>query len=135
MTPKVSIEAKYGVLIDMNKREKKKNKKIWEFEMEAKSKMDILLGCRDWYEELLDAIASLFHSRENLEISAISLDYRTCPFWQRHGNLIVARSFPTGHSCLLLLWMYICRKMYFSLYGCWPFKWFWGGKGGHRGLW
>jgi len=28
LTPKVSIEAKYGVLIDMNKREKKKNKKI-----------------------------------------------------------------------------------------------------------
>jgi len=28
LTTKISIEAKYGVLIDMNKREKKKNKKI-----------------------------------------------------------------------------------------------------------
>jgi hypothetical protein len=32
LTPKISIEAKYGVLIDMNKREKKKNKedmRVW----------------------------------------------------------------------------------------------------------
>jgi len=71
LTPKISIEAKYGVLIDKNKREKKKNKKIWEFEMEDNSKMDILLGCRDWYEELLDAIT--------LEISAISLDFSIEP--------------------------------------------------------
>jgi hypothetical protein len=44
---KFQLKQKYGVLIDMNKREKKKNKKIWEFEMEDKSKMDILLGSRD----------------------------------------------------------------------------------------